>query len=79
MKRIALIAVLALAGCEEQKPEPNPALDRMQAACDAGKMDACQAVLNYHNQRRQAIATALSGTPLLKPSTPSYTYRLPTN
>ena len=57
MKRIALIALLALSGCET--PEEATARAQISAACEAGDLQACAFLQQQAQQRRQAVGAAL--------------------
>lgn len=55
MKRIAFLAVLAMAGCmENEPPKPHPAMVALQSACDKGDTTACAEILAVE-QRNQAL------------------------
>lgn len=45
MKRIMMLALATMAGCEETT-YVNPALSTLQSACNGGNLDACESVLN---------------------------------
>jgi hypothetical protein len=52
MKRFA--AVILLAGCVE--PQPNPAAERLMAACNAGDTQACAVILEQQQRYREGVA-----------------------
>ena len=59
MKRFVL--VLALSGCMES--QPSPAMVRLQGACEAGDMRACEAVVAQEEARRAAFAEYWANRP----------------
>lgn len=81
MKRIVLLAAVAgsLAGCLEA--QPSPALARLQGACEAGNLQACEVVVAQEEARKAAflqywanrppvdVYTSVPVTPLATPTT----------
>jgi hypothetical protein len=51
-KQIALLMLTSLAGCVESTP--NPAWEKMTAACDAGDTQACAVILDQQQRQREA-------------------------
>lgn len=59
MKRLLVLATLALGGCETATE--ISARNQIDAACLAGNLNACAAVERRVAARDQALATSLSG------------------
>lgn len=60
MKRIALIAVVMIGGCEEQNQQPSLAVQKMTEACQNNDMNACQA-LDARERQKAAMMAAYMG------------------
>lgn len=60
MRRTCLVLFgLVLSGCMEA--QPSPAMMQLQGACQAGNLQACEAVVAEERARRAAIAEVFSG------------------
>lgn len=65
MKRLAIVAVLAVAGCVDQgPPPPSPALQKVMAACEAGNETACITVAEVEERQRSERAARQAAVPM---------------
>ncbi len=49
----------ALAACTPTPPPPNPALDRLNVACEAGDLEACAFILGRQDRQAEAQRAAM--------------------
>jgi hypothetical protein len=67
MKRLQILAFLALPGCVTEPPPPSPAAQALTAACQGGNLDACAEI----ERIRLEEARIRASTPVFRP-TPYY-------
>lgn len=53
---VTVVMAFALAGCLK----PSPAMVRLQSACQAGNLSACETVVDHERDRRRALVDALA-------------------
>lgn len=74
MRQIVLLIAVVAAGCMR---EPTAAEMRLQGACEAGNIPACQAIVENERAERAAIGAILSNpAPAYTP--PPLTFQPPT-
>lgn len=62
------VILLLLAGCVE--PQPNPAAERLMAACNAGDTQACSVVLEQQQRYRDGYSKMVAGLSSNRPAQP---------